>query len=65
MTTTRRRSTRKSPAGTFAAALDSPPAPVRLGRVRLALKRIASGYYDRDEVRTRLAVAVLEELRRN
>jgi hypothetical protein len=39
------------------------PAPVRLSRVRVALKRIESGYYDRDEVRSRLALAVLEELK--
>jgi hypothetical protein len=38
---------------------------VRLTRVRAALKRIAAGYYDRDEVRDRLAAAVLVELRRS
>ncbi len=33
---------------------------VRLSRVAAVQKRIASGYYDRDEVRDRLAEAVLE-----
>ena len=33
---------------------------VRLSRVTVAQKRIAAGYYDRDEVRDRLAKAVLE-----
>lgn len=35
---------------------------VRLAKVRAAQKRIASGYYDRDAVRDRLAVALLEEI---
>ena len=38
------------------------PNVVRLSRVRTALKRISSGFYDRDEVRDRLATAVLKEL---
>lgn len=33
---------------------------VRLSKVAAAQKRIASGYYDRDDVRDRLAAAVLE-----
>jgi hypothetical protein len=37
---------------------------VRLSRVRTALERIQSGYYDRDEVRDRLASAVLAELQK-
>ena len=37
---------------------------VRLTRVRTALQRIQSGYYDRDDVRTRLATAVLKELQK-
>ncbi len=40
------------------------PPPVRLTRVRTALKRIATGYYDRDDVRDRLVAAVLAELRK-
>ena len=40
------------------------PDVVRLARVRTALQRISTGYYDRDEVRDRLATAVLKELRK-
>jgi hypothetical protein len=40
------------------------PSVVRLSRVRTALQRISSGYYDRDEVRDRLATAVLRELQK-
>lgn len=43
---------------------EADPALVRLSRVRAVRKRIASGYYDREEVRDRLAVAVLGEIRR-
>ena len=64
MTTTRRRTTAKSRPANVPLMLHGPtPAPVRLTRVRAALQRIASGYYDRDEVRARLAAAVLAELR--
>lgn len=38
---------------------------VRLSRVAAAQKRVAAGYYDRDEVRDRLAEAVLEVIRRD
>lgn len=65
MTTTRRartRSTRRAAAST--SARESLPPPVRLTRVRTALQRIANGYYDRDDVRDRLAAAVLSELRK-
>jgi hypothetical protein len=61
MATSRRRSNRKS--GSAVPVAPVLPAPVRLSRVRVALKRIESGYYDRDEVRSRLALAVLEELK--
>ena len=40
-----------------AATDGSAPPPVRLTRVRTALQRIANGYYDRDDVRDRLAPA--------
>ncbi len=36
---------------------------VRLARVAEARRRIASGWYDRAEVRDRLAEAVLQEIR--
>ena len=66
MTTTRRRTNPKSSRRAQSPlVLHGPlPAPVRLPRVRAALQRIASGYYDRDEVRARLVSAVLAELRR-
>lgn len=38
------------------------PTLVRLPKVRAAQQRIANGYYDRDAVRDRLAVALLEEI---
>lgn len=47
-----------------AATDGSAPPPVRLTRVRTALQRIANGYYDRDDVRDRLATAVLAEIRK-
>ena len=66
MTTTRRRRTQTTRRAAAPHAVHGPlPAPVRLTRVRAALKRIASGYYDRDDVRRRLASAVLAELRRS
>lgn len=36
---------------------------VRLGRIAQARRRIASGWYDRADVRDRLVEAVLEEIR--
>ena len=36
---------------------------IRWSRVRTARSRIASGYYDRDDVQSRLVDAVLRELR--
>jgi len=36
---------------------------IRLPRVRTAQRRIETGYYDRDDVRDRLAVAVLNALK--
>jgi hypothetical protein len=65
MKATHRRKTRKPldvPARVPAAAAAA--RPVRLSRVRTALKRIQSGYYDRDDVRDRLAAAVLTELQK-
>ncbi len=64
MTTTHRRtsSSRRS-----SASRNVPVAAgtlVRLPRVRTAQKRIESGYYDRDEVRDRLANAVLKVIQR-
>ena len=45
----------------------SAPSPaaglVRLGRVAEARRRIASGWYDRAEVRDRLVEAVLQQIR--
>lgn len=38
---------------------------VRLSRVKAVQKRIATGYYDRDEVRDRLAEAVLEVIQQD
>lgn len=38
---------------------------VRLSRVAAVQKRIAAGYYDRDEVRDRLAEAVLEVIQKS
>ena len=67
MTTTRRRSTQTTSRRNGDAILRGPvpPPPVRLRRVRTALKRIATGFYDRDDVRDRLAAVVLKELRRS
>ena len=69
MNATRRRNTRKPRAKAKATAkvaalpvLDA--RMVRLSRVRTALKRIETGFYDRDEVRDRLAAAVLVELQK-
>lgn len=53
------------PAGTRVAAAPPEPAKVvSLDKVTAVRRRIANGYYERDEVRDRLALAVLEELRK-
>lgn len=53
------------PAGKcMAAAAPEPAKVVSLTKVSAVRRRIASGYYERDEVRDRLALAVLEELRK-
>ena len=64
MTTSRRRPNRTTRRPRSAARTPAGPPPVRLTRIRTVLSRIASGYYDRDDVRDRLAAAVLKELRR-
>ncbi len=46
------------------ASRSTSPKVVRLTRVRTALQRISTGFYDRDEVRDRLATAVLKELQK-
>jgi hypothetical protein len=60
MTTTRRRtsSTRRARAPRSVPVTNAPL--VRLPRVRSAQKRIESGFYDRRDVRNRLANAVLQ-----
>jgi len=63
MTATRRRKPKTSRRTTPPSAHGPFPVPVRLTRVRAALQRIATGYYDRDDVRDRLASAVLKELK--
>lgn len=64
MTRTRRRtsSTRRTAASRTTPVTNAPL--VRLPRVRSAKKRIESGYYDRSDVRDRLAGAVLRVLQR-
>ncbi len=65
MNATRRRITRSSKTTAARPVLAAAsPNVVRLSRVRTALQRISSGYYDRDEVRDRLATAVLHELQK-
>ncbi|MEO5988618.1 MAG: hypothetical protein ABIU54_00305 [Candidatus Eisenbacteria bacterium] len=59
-TTTRRARTTSSRSTKRASATPPVLELVRLSRVAAAQKRIATGYYDRDEVRDRLAEAVLE-----
>lgn len=59
MTATRRSSSTRRNARTRAVPVADAPL-VRLPRVRSAQKRIESGYYDRNDVRTRLADAVLQ-----
>ena len=63
MSTTRRRNSRTPRSAKSERHVIAPDSRlVRLPRVRTALERIESGYYDRDEVRDRLAVAVLKAL---
>jgi hypothetical protein len=65
MNATRRRITRIPKKSTARRApLAATPDVVRLSRVRTALQRISNGFYDRDEVRDRLATAVLKELQK-
>lgn len=65
MTTIRRPKSRKtSRAASLRVVTVGDPSVVRLSRVRSVLKRIESGYYDRDEVRDRLVSAVLGEILR-
>lgn len=59
MATTRRRNTTRRNARPRSVPIASAPL-VRLPRVRNAQKRIESGYYDRNDVRDRLANAVLQ-----
>ena len=63
MATTRRkpRRTRSSPQPISAA---QGPASLRWSKVIAAQTRIASGHYDRDDVKTELVEAVLRELRK-
>jgi hypothetical protein len=63
MTTTRRkpRRTRRSPQVTD---VTRGPEGLRWSKVIAAQTRIASGHYDRDEVRTELVEAVLREIRK-
>ena len=66
------RKRRRAPADLELRPLDSRPQPltlvqsesVRWSRVRTAQARIAAGFYDRDDVRSRLADAVLRRMRR-
>lgn len=60
MTRTRRR-TSTTPRSAVRRSVPDTDAPlVRLPRVRSAQQRIESGYYDRNDVRDRLADAVLK-----
>lgn len=63
MATTRRkpRRIRRSPQAT---AETRGPAGLRWSKVIAAQSRIASGHYDRDDVRTELVEAVLREIRK-
>jgi len=63
MATTRRkpRRTRRPPAATVVAR---GPESLRWSKVLDAQSRIASGHYDRDDVRTELVEAVLREIRK-
>jgi hypothetical protein len=65
MNASRRRITRKPrPRAATAVVPEDEARMVRLPRVRTALKRIETGFYDRDEVRERLAAVVLKELQK-
>ena len=44
--------------------LPAPSTRLRLGKVRTAQARISAGYYDREDVRERVLIAVLAELNR-
>jgi hypothetical protein len=59
MTTTRRKSSTRRSASLRSVPVANAPL-VRLPRVRAAQKRIESGFYDRNDVRDRLANAVLQ-----
>ena len=59
MTTTRRTSSTRRTGRTRSVPVTNAPL-VRLPRVRVAQKRIESGFYDRNDVRDRLANAVLQ-----
>ena len=71
MSSMRRTRTTKSrsaePARAVPSARTAQPALelVRLSRVAAVQKRIAAGYYDRDDVRDRLAEAVLEVIQKS
>ena len=67
MTSRRRRTSENAaePSRTRASSAAPDPAKVvSLTKVSAVRRRIANGYYERDEVRDRLALAVLEELRK-
>jgi len=65
MNATRRRNTHRTPkTNAVRAARPRGAGIVRLSRVRAALQRIESGFYDRDDVRNRLANVVLKELQK-
>lgn len=63
--TTRRSRSPKPPTDRPRPGLHAVPAVVRLPRVRAAQKRIASGWYERDDVKDSLARAVLAVLLRD
>jgi len=66
MSTPRRRANAEPKRRIASSADASAPAPariLRLSKVDAVRRRIANGYYDRDEVRDRLAHAVLEAIR--
>ena len=66
MTRTTQRRTRTGSTSRLARWLASPDADrVRPGRVLAAQARIASGYYDRPEVKDYLLEVLLQELRRH
>jgi hypothetical protein len=63
MATTRRKPRRTRRSGQNVSPIRE-PASLRWSKVISAQTRIASGHYDRDEVRTVLVEAVLRELRK-